>query len=100
MLKKLLDIKKRLGENPELKPIYIGMLNFYSKSKTAIMLAKKRYLESCKNCIYFIDETNELLQITDTEIPELTNKTCNLCGCVCAFKLRQSINKCEKWQEQ
>lgn len=98
MLAKLLDIKNRLGTNPELKQIYIGMLNFYSKSKNAEILAKKRYLDSCKNCTLFVDEKNELLQIKDTEIPELTNKNCYICGCVCSFKLRQSINKCDKWK--
>ena len=99
MLEKLLEIKKRLGTNPEIKPIYIGLLNFYSKSKTAKILAEKRYLESCKNCNFFTDETNELLQVVDTEIKELTHKSCNLCGCVSSYKLRQSIKKCDKWQE-
>jgi len=99
MIKQLIDLKNRLGENPELKPIYFGFLNFATKNKTAEFLAKKRYFENCKNCINFVDEENDLLKIEDKKIPELSNKMCNLCGCVASYKLRQSINKCEQWQK-
>jgi len=99
MIKQLIDLKKRLGENPELKPIYFGLLNFYTNNKTAKELAKKRYFENCKKCINFVDEENDLLKIEDKEIQQLSNKKCNLCGCVASYKLRQSIKKCELWQK-
>ena len=99
MLKQLLDIKKRLGESPELKPIYTGMLNFFTNNKKAKELAKERFEKSCKGCIHFINEPNTLLQIEDKQLPELSGKTCNDCDCVSAYKLRQSIKKCSEWQK-
>ena len=99
MINDLKNIKNRLGKNPELKPIYMGMLNYFTKNKKAKELAKKRYLENCKNCEFFANEKNELLKFEDNSIKELSNKLCSLCGCNCSFKLRQSLKKCEKWRE-
>jgi hypothetical protein len=98
MFKQLKEIKERLGENPELKPIYIGMLNFWTGDKKAEATAKNR-LKNCLSCEFFIDEKNNLLKVNDTKIPILTNKQCGECGCVLSFKLRQSENLCNKWQK-
>ena len=98
MFKQIKEIKERLGTNPELKPIYIGMLNFWSGNKPVEATAKNRLLK-CKKCEFFENETNDLLKIKDSKIPELTNKKCGDCGCVLSFKLRQSFNLCDKWQK-
>jgi RNase P subunit RPR2 len=99
MIKELKNIKARLGENPELKPVFIGMLNFVAKNKTAIDLAKKRFENHCKNCEFFVEESNELLKVEDKDVPELSNKMCADCGCVLSYKNRQSLKICEKWQK-
>lgn len=99
MLKQIKDLKTRLCENPELRPIYIGMLNYFCNSKEANKLALSRYENSCKGCEFFIEEKNELLRFEDNQIPELSNKMCNDCGCNISFKLRQSIKKCSRWQK-
>lgn len=98
MFKEIKDLKNRMGENPELKPIYIGMLNYTVKNKHALELAKKR-AKTCVYCEFYQEEQNDLLKVNDKDIPELSNKQCGGCGCVLSFKLRQSINKCTKWQE-
>jgi len=99
MLNELKNIKDRLGENPELKPVFFGMLNFVAKNKMAIDLAKQRYLQSCKDCEFFAEEPNEILKVEDKDIPELSNKMCAECGCVLSYKNRQSIKLCSKWQK-
>ena len=53
-------------------------------------LAKDR-LKTCSNCINFMYDTIEKLHVKDIEIPELTKKMCNLCGCVLSYKLRTKI---------
>ena len=98
MFKQIKEIKERLGTNPELKPIYIGMLNFWTGNKPAEATAKNR-LQICKRCEFFVEEKNELLKIKDSKIPQLTNKQCGDCGCVLSFKLRQSENLCKKWKK-
>ena len=98
MFKQIKEIKDRLGDNPELKPIYIGMLNFWTDNKKAEIKAKER-LQTCKECEFFVEEKNDLLKVNDSKIPYLTNKQCGECGCVLSFKLRQSIKKCNKWQK-
>jgi hypothetical protein len=99
IFEKLNDIKKRINESPSNKAIYFGMLNYYTSSKKALQLAKKRYFDSCMNCEHFVKEENELLQVEDKLFDKLTNRKCNDCGCVASFKLRQNEIKCNKWEE-
>ena len=104
MWEKVKEYQRSLKEetNPnirkDLQAIISGMVNFYVKSKTAKEKAVERYENHCKGCEHFIDETIESMIIEDKEIPELSGKSCNLCGCVESWKLRQSIKTCEFWK--
>ncbi len=98
MFKKLKEIKERLGDSPEYKSIYLGMLNFWVNDSRALKLAKER-TQTCTICEHFIEEKNDLLKVKDDKIPQLSNKQCGDCGCVLSYKLRQSEKKCKKWQK-
>lgn len=64
-------------------------------------LARERYENACKNCIFFADEPNELLKEEDRFIPELSSKYCDHpeCGCISRLKLRVKKENCPlgKW---
>lgn len=75
-----------------------GMRNFKHYDKEVEQLAASRK-DTCVGCPFFIDEPISFLRVEDLLIPELSNKMCGECGCTLSYKLRQSINKCDKWQE-
>ena len=77
--------------------IALGIFNFKTNNQNAKLVAEKRLLENCISCPHFIDEPIDFLRVTDSEIPELSNKMCGDCGCVLAYKTRQSIDKCKLW---
>ena len=85
------DIKKiMLG----FKAIEQGTKNFYKPIKEVEDLAKQR-LKDCSGCLV---DAPKLLKVNDKRIPELSGKQCSECGCIAPFKFRQSIQKCDKWQ--
>lgn len=81
------------------KAVAIGMKNYSFKNEKAESLALQRLELSCKNCTFNIIEPIEELRVEDKRIPELTNRTCGECGCILAYKLRQSVKKCSRWQQ-
>lgn len=81
-----------------LEPYSIGKKNFENPNEEVESLALKRK-EKCVSCELFEDEVLESCLITDVRIPQLSNKMCGECFCVLAYKLRQSVVKCEKWNE-
>lgn len=81
------------------KAVAIGIKNFNFPYKKAEELAVKRLENKCKGCNFNILEPIEELRVTDTRIPDLTNRTCGQCGCVLSYKLRQSVKKCSKWEQ-
>lgn len=78
-------------------PYLEGKHNFYNPTNETESLAKERY-ETCKGCRYFKLEPIPFLRVEDKRMPELSNMSCGLCGCIESYKLRQSIKKCKKWQ--
>lgn len=75
-----------------------GMRNFKHYDKEVEQLAELRKNE-CLGCPFFINEPISFLRVVDKRIPELSNNMCDECGCTLSYKLRQSINKCSKWQK-
>lgn len=75
-----------------------GMRNFKKPIPEVETLAESRK-NTCVGCPFFINEPISFLRVTDERIPELSNTMCNECGCTLSYKLRQSINKCSKWQK-
>lgn len=80
------------------KAIAIGLKNFTFVNEDAERLANERLEKSCHGCEFNIMEAIEELRVKDERIPELTNKTCGQCGCILAYKLRQSVKKCNRWE--
>ena len=81
------------------KAVAIGLKNFNFPNEKAESLAIERLESSCKNCKFNILEPIPELRVLDKRIPELTDRTCGECGCILAYKLRQSIKKCSKWEQ-
>ena len=81
-----------------LEPLEIGMRNFKHTDIDIELLAMDRAKE-CTVCEMFVDEPINFLRVEDKNIPELSNKMCNECGCTLSYKLRQSKTKCKKWQD-
>lgn len=75
-----------------------GMRNFKNYDKEVETLAESRK-NTCIGCEFYVDEPIPFLRVEDKRISELSNKMCNKCGCTLSYKLRQSIDKCDKWQE-
>lgn len=75
-----------------------GMHNFKQPIAEVESLAESRKNE-CVVCEFYTEEPIPFLRVTDERIPELSNKMCDECGCILSYKLRQSINKCSKWQK-
>ena len=102
----LLEGIKRMQENvkteddpdviTDTKAVISGMSNFYFGLKTK--LARERLEKFCGGCIHNTDEPIPDMRVRDNTIPELSNKTCDLCGCVLSFKIRQSVKKCQYWK--
>ncbi len=91
--KKILSLK-----NNGIDPLMEGYLNFTNPIEEVELLAIERY-KACSTCDYLIDEPCGFLKVKDNRIPFLSKKMCDLCGCTSSYKLRQSIIKCEKWQD-
>jgi len=79
-------------------PVIEGIYNFNNLDLDIDFLAIDRSKE-CIFCDMFVDEPIDFLKVTDKNIPELSGKMCDECGCTLSYKLRQSISKCEKWQD-
>lgn len=63
-------------------------------------LAEKRFINHCRTCQYNVLDPVEDMREKDSQIPEASDRMCSHCGgCVLSYKLRQSVNKCEFWQE-
>lgn len=84
----------KVGIDPYLE----GKHNFENENIDIELLASERK-DICLKCPLYEDEHYEACQVTDKNIPELTNKMCGKCFCILAYKLRQSIEKCELWKE-
>ena len=80
-------------------PFLDGKKNFENQSEEMEELARKR-LQFCLECVHFKDEPIQVFKVKDENLPEASGKYCEDCGCVLSFKLRQSIQPCEKWQEE
>lgn len=75
-----------------------GMRNFKNPIPEVEALAESRK-DTCVGCEFYTEEPIPFLRVTDERIPELSNNMCDECGCTLSYKLRQSINKCDKWQK-
>lgn len=100
-MSKFKSIIKKAGSviKSGLEPYELGKQNFEDPILCVEEKAKKR-LEVCMSCNFFVDEPIEFLRVKDSNIPELSNKMCNDCGCVLSYKIRQDLKKCKKWQKQ
>jgi len=81
-----------------IEPLEEGLYNFKHPNINVERLAEDRK-NTCVGCEFYIEEPIKFLRVQDKIIPELSNKMCNDCGCTLSYKLRQSIIKCNKWQE-
>ena len=81
-----------------IEPYIIGKENFENPNEYVEILANKRKIK-CVSCELFEDEVLESCMIIDIRIPELSNKMCGDCFCILPYKIRQSIKKCDKWNE-
>ena len=81
-----------------IKPLNTGYDNFNHPNIDVEILAKERK-ETCVKCPMFQTEPIPMLRVEDKNIPELSNMFCDMCGCTLSYKLRQSIEKCDKWEE-
>ena len=95
-LKKNIDSESDPDVKKDLKAVFSGMSNFYFRKNTT--LAKQRYDDFCKGCIYNVKEPIESMRLTDKDITELSGRSCGLCGCVLSYKTRQSVKKCPYWK--
>lgn len=75
-----------------------GMRNFKQPIAEIEAMAESRKNE-CIGCEFYTEEPIHFLRVEDKRIPELSNAMCGECGCTLSYKLRQSIDKCDKWQE-
>lgn len=91
--KKILSLVKN-----GIEPIEEGINNFNHPNIDVELLAKERK-ETCVVCPMFVDEPISFLRVEDKSLPELSNKMCDSCGCTLSYKLRQSIEICNKWQK-
>lgn len=78
------------------KAIIVGMTNFYFKRKTSE--AKQIYDKFCVNCPSNTEDPVADMHVIDEEIPALSKRMCQDCGCVLSFKTRQNIKLCSKWK--
>lgn len=81
-----------------IEPLEEGLKNFRNPILEIERLAESRKKE-CLGCDFYVDEPIKFLRVEDKKIVELSNKMCDDCGCTLSYKLRQSIIKCDKWQE-
>lgn len=100
--KKIVSLAKKakgvieVGTDPFLE----GKHYFENYDKDVEELAFDRFKNNCDGCDYNEPEPIDFLRVNDIIIPEISERMCGLCGgCTLSYKLRQSITKCEKWQE-
>lgn len=79
-------------------PFLEGKFNFENTNIDIELLAIDRTKE-CLMCDDFVDEPIDFLKVEDKNIPEISNKMCDECGCTLSYKLRQSKTKCKQWVE-
>lgn len=91
-LKSLLQKAKNLNPTALLD----GVQNFNNPVDEIEELATVRS-QICATCPHFVNEEIRMLQVEDTRQPQLSNKKCDLCGCILSYKTRQLIDKCKKW---
>ena len=104
----LKDKIKRLKEgldaeqDPDLiqstKAIIQGMTFYHLGIGTE--LAQKRWDDHCKGCEFNVPDPVSSVAVQDKKIPEMSSRMCSHCGgCVLSYKTRQSVKKCEFWNE-
>lgn len=81
-----------------IEPLNTGYDNFKHPNIDVELLAKERK-ETCIKCPMFKTEPIPMLRVEDKNIPELSNMFCDMCGCTLSYKLRQSIDTCNKWEK-
>lgn len=80
------------------KAILAGMTFF--KMGINKTLAIKRFEDHCRGCEFNVLDPVEDMREKDSQIPDASDRMCSHCGgCVLSYKLRQSVKKCEFWQE-
>jgi len=84
--------------NIGIDPIFEGINNLNHPNIDVEILAKER-MKTCIGCPMYVDEPISFLKVIDKSIPELSNKMCDSCGCTLSYKLRQSIETCDKWEK-
>lgn len=77
-------------------PLAEGMNNFNHPNIDVEILAKER-MKTCIGCPMYQIEPIQMFRIKDKSIPELSDMFCDSCGCTLSYKLRQSIETCNKW---
>ena len=81
-----------------IEPLEVGIRNFKHYDLDVELLAIDRMYQ-CVGCEMFKQEPISFLRVEDKNIPELSEMFCDECGCTLSYKTRQSIEKCDKWQE-
>lgn len=97
-MKKLQSVLKKSKSIYEkgLEPFEVGKNNFEQPILCVEKKAEDR-LEICKKCVNFVEEPIEFFRVEDKNIPELSNKMCNECGCTLSYKIRQDLKICKLW---
>lgn len=100
-MKKLKSIAKKVKTITKkgLEPYEVGKSNFEHPTPCIEKLAQQR-AEICKGCEFFKQEPIEQFQVVDSRIPVLSKMYCEDCGCISSYKLRQSIDECDRWRQQ
>jgi len=75
-----------------------GIDNFKYNIPEVEAKAKKR-LQTCLTCPLFKPEPIPMFRVKDKRLPEASKMYCSGCGCTISYKIRQSVFKCEKWNE-
>lgn len=91
ILKKLKTVRKT-----GVDPILEGQKNMKKNIPEIEELARKR-LRNCRECLE--PEQISFLKVKDKRIEELSEMMCRECGCAAPWLYRQSVKKCEKWEE-
>lgn len=79
------------------RAILTGMVNYF-KSTKADYITENAYI--CKSCPDNIPETDPDMKVRDKQFEFLTDRMCGACGgCSLAFKVRQNVKPCDKWQK-
>jgi len=81
-----------------IEPLEEGFSNFRNPVLEIERLAINR-MDTCIGCEFYVDEPISFLKVKDKNIPELSEKICDECGCTLSYKLRQSKEICNKWEE-